>query len=115
MKLTIQIVDDAGNVFAGHAILERVSSDEKPQAHKKPQAEARTTGKVTCSSAVERLWKKEKFKQALSFQQVKAAFEEVGCDFPTNTIIMALQRAAFLTRHGGRGSYTWRQKYPFNN
>ena len=115
MKITIQLVDNVGNVFAGEAILEQVKAVGEIRVHKESKSEASTSGKVTCASAIEQLWKKGKFKPERAFQDVKAALEEDGCDFPTNTIIMALQRAAFLTRHGGRGSYTWRQKYPFNH
>ena len=115
MKVTIQLIDDAGNLFAGDAVLERISGDGQKTPHVESKSVQRLSAKVTCPSAIDRLWKKEKFKETLSFPDVRTALGDEGYSFPTNTIIMALQRAAFLTRQGGRGNYTWRQKYPFKN
>jgi hypothetical protein len=115
MKLTIQLVDDAGHVFAGEALLERISGKAEKQVHKESSTNERNPGKVKCPFALECLWKKEKFKQALSFLEVKTALTTDGYNFPMNTLMMALQNASFLTRRGGRGNYTWTQKYPFNH
>jgi hypothetical protein len=115
MKVTIQLIDDAGNLFAGDAVLERISGDGQKTPHAESKSVQRLSAKVTCPSAIDRLWKKEKFKQALSFADVKASLTDAGYSFPRNTVMMALQSAAFLTRHGGCGNYTWTQKYPFNN
>jgi len=115
MKVTIQLVDDAGNLFAGDAVLERVSGNGETSIHVESKSNQRPSAKVSCPSAIDRLWKKEKFKMALSFPDVKSALAGEGFSFPRNTVMMALQSAAFLTRHGGRGNYTWTQKYPFNN
>jgi hypothetical protein len=114
MKITIQIVDGTGNVYAGEAVLEHVSGDRRGvnRVKSKPR---NPSSKVSCPSAINGLWKKEKFKQVRSFVDVKAALAEDGYNFPRNTVMMALQSAAFLTRHGGRGSYVWTQKYPFTN
>jgi hypothetical protein len=115
MKVTIQIVDDSGNVFAGEAVLDRISNNGQTTVRVESKSNNQPSTKVTCPSAIERLWKKEKFKQALSFPDVKAALGQEGYSFPRNTVMMALQSAAFLTRHGGRGNYTWMQKYPSNH
>ncbi len=113
MKATIQIIDDDGNIFAGEAVLDRVSSDGQTTVHVESKRDQRPSTKVTCPSAIDRLWKNEKFKKALSFPDVTAALGDEGYSFPRNTVMMALQSAAFLTRHGSRGEYTWTQKYPF--
>ena len=115
MKLIIQVVDDAGNVFAGETTLEPISADGKAQVHKQPKTDEHIPKRVKCPSVIERLWKKEKFKEALSFLDVKTALAGEGYNFPKNTLMMALQSAAFLTRRGGRGNYSWTQKYPCNN
>ena len=116
MKVTIQLVDASGNCFAGEAVLERVSANGQTTVRLEPKPDQqRPAAKVTCPSAIDRLWKKEKFKQALSFPDVTAALADEGYSFPRNTVMMALQGTAFLTRHGGRGNYTWTQKYPFNH
>jgi hypothetical protein len=70
---------------------------------------------MSCPSALGELWKDEKFKQALSFPDIQAALGIEGYNFPRNTVMMALQSADFLTRRGGRGNYTWTQKYPYRH
>ena len=115
MKVTIQVVDDAGNIFAGEATLDRISGDGKTQVRQKAKGQRPIGGNIKCPSAIERLWKDEQFRQALSFQAVKSALAGQGYNFPRNTLMMALQSAAFLTRRGGRGSYTWTQRHPFTN
>jgi hypothetical protein len=115
MKFTIQLVDDAGNLFAGEATLEPVSGNGDIQVPDKNSANDRVSGKVKCPSAIECLWKKEAFKRALSFQDIKTALAEEGYNFPMNTLMMALRSAVFLTRRGARGDYSWTQKYPFKS
>ena len=115
MKLTIQLIDENGHAFAGEAVLQRVSGTRQTVARAEPRTERSNSTKVTCPSAIERLWKKEKFKQSLSLPDVKAALAVEGYSFPGNTVSMALQCASFLTRHGGPGDYTWTQKFPSTN
>jgi hypothetical protein len=115
MKVTIQLIDDIGDVFAGEAVLERVSGNGQTTVQVESKPNQRPSAKVNCPSAIERLWKMERFKKPLSFLDVKAALAGEGYNFPQNTVMMALQSAVYLTRRGGRGNYTWTQRYPFNN
>lgn len=115
MKLTVQLVDDAGNLFAGEAILQPVSGNGEVESRKERNTDERSSGKVKCPSAIELLWKRAGFKAGLSFQDVKTALAEEGYNFPQNTLMMALQSAVFLTRRGTRRNYTWMQKYPPGN
>jgi hypothetical protein len=110
MKTHIQITLDDGTIYHGEAVLQKrgakakrsVAGSSKPQGHK-------------CSDIIALLWKKGNFKRALSFADVKKALDATGYSFTDQNILMTLSRLKFLTRHGSRGSFTWKQKYPFTN
>jgi len=111
MKIHIQITSDDGITYYGEAVLQKhgekkkrpvVESSAKPPSHK-------------CPDIIAILWQKGHFKQALSIADIKKALDATGHSFTTQNILMVLPRAKFLTRYGGRGSFTWKQKYPFHN
>ena len=111
MKIHIQITSDDGTIYHGEAVLQKrgakarrsvAGSSSKPQGHK-------------CPDIIALLWKKGIFKRALPFADVKKALDATEYSFTNENILMTLSRLKFLTRHGSRGSFTWKQKYPFIN
>jgi|ERR1700733_5442405 len=115
MKAIIQIVDDAGNAYASEIVLQKVRPNGNISA-KSTTTSSKTggvsTAKITCPAAIERLWKNGKFKQPLAYPDVKVGLSGEGFNFPRTTVMMALARAAFLTKRGAQGTYTWTQKFP---
>ena len=67
-----------------------------------------------CPDVIALLWQKGHFKQALSLSEIKKALDASGYSFTGENILMVLSRVKFLTRHGQRGSFTWKQKYPYH-
>ena len=110
MKIHIEISSDDGTIYHGEAVLQKrgakakrsvVESSSKPQSHK-------------CPDIIALLWKKGIFKRALSLADVRKALDATEYGFTDKNILMTLSRLKFLTRYGSRGSYTWKQKYPFH-
>jgi hypothetical protein len=115
MKAIIQIVDDAGNAYAGEIVLQKIRLNGEISAKStatSSKAGRISTTKITCPAAIERLWKKGKFQQPLAYPDVKKGLSGEGFNFPRTTVMMALARAAFLTKRGVQGTYTWTQKFP---
>lgn len=111
MKIHIQITSEDGTVYSGDAVLQRhgrkakrpaAQTSVKPPSHK-------------CPDLIALLWQKGRFKQALSVADIKKTLDATGHSFTTQNILMVLPRQKFLTRHGSRGAYTWKQKYPYHN
>jgi len=115
MKLSVQIVDDAGNVYTGETHLQLTAGNGSVQNRPTVPPKKASNKTVKCPSAIERLWRAEKFKQSQSLTAIQATLALEGFNFPSNTVMMALQNAEFLTRRGERGNYAWSQKYPFNH
>jgi hypothetical protein len=110
MKIHIQITSDDGIIYHGDAVLQKhgttvkrpiAESSSKPQSHK-------------CPDVITLLWRKGNFKRALSLADVKKALDATEYSFTGKNILMTLSRVKFLTRHGSRRFYTWKQKYPFH-
>jgi hypothetical protein len=110
MKIHIQITSDDGTIYHGDAMLQNhgatvkrpvVESSSKPTSHK-------------CPDIIALLWQEGHFKQELSIADIKKALDATGHSFTTQNILTVLPRTKFLTRHGSRRSYTWKQKYPFH-
>src|SRR5437899_11715574 len=112
MKIHIEVISDDGAIYCGEATLQKRSSRAK---RKHPVAVSSPKPKHhKCPAVLTLLWQRGSFKRALSIAEIKKALDSTGYSFTDENILMALSRAKFLTRHGKRGSFTWKQKYPFN-
>ncbi|MGA2242791.1 MAG: hypothetical protein ABSH11_12270 [Verrucomicrobiota bacterium] len=109
MKIRIEVVTDDGTFFQGDAVLARVAKARTPTTPVKP-----VKTKVKCPEAIKRLWQAGQFKSPLSFADIKTGLSQEGYNFPNNTLMMALTNANYLTKRGGKGSYQWLQRHPYN-
>lgn len=67
----------------------------------------------TAPDALKLLWNKEFFLQNKTFKDIENELTKTGYNFSKYNLSMALKSAKFLTRYGQKGSYYYRQKYPF--
>ena len=111
MRIRIEIETDGGT-FRGDAKLVRING---PRQRAPTLTKQTKGGKVSCTDAIKDLWRKGKFKSALSFAVIRNQLSDgPGYNFPDNTLMMALSGANYLTRRGTKGSYTWSQRHPYN-
>jgi hypothetical protein len=110
MKIHIQITSDDGTIYHGEAVLEKRSGKAKSSTSKPSSKPAQHK----CPNRITVLWQQGHFKQKRSLADIKKALDGTGYSFTGENISMTLSRMKFLTRHGSKGSFTWKQKYPFN-
>jgi hypothetical protein len=109
MKIRIELISDDNTIYFGEVLLQKGKAQTKRPVVK-PIASAQQR---KCPAVIARLWQHGDFKRALSVAEVKKALDAAEYSFPDSTILMALSRAKFLTRHGSKGAFSWKQKYPF--
>lgn len=63
--------------------------------------------------ALRLLWKAKFLLNEKTMPEIAKKLQDLGYNFPANTLSMALGKAKFLTRKGSRGTYTFVQRYPF--
>ncbi|MDD5095925.1 MAG: hypothetical protein PHY95_00200 [Candidatus ainarchaeum sp.] len=68
----------------------------------------------TAPDALRILWADGFFKTNHSHDETVLELSKKGYNFPYDVMRMALSRADFLTRTGGRGDGKFIQKYPYN-
>jgi len=68
----------------------------------------------TAPDALRVLWREKTFLKAKTVKDIKEELAKRGYNFEDGSLMMALKRAKFLTRHGTFGMYSYIQKYPFD-
>lgn len=67
----------------------------------------------TATEALKILWREGFFLSARKLNDTMDKLSQEGYNFPLTNVDKALQRAAYLTKRGKRGSFGYIQKYPF--
>jgi hypothetical protein len=69
----------------------------------------------TATDALKFIWEIGFLKSWKKLAQFEEKFSQKGYHFSNAELGMALKRAKYLTRRGGRGNYEYIQKYPYVN
>jgi hypothetical protein len=68
---------------------------------------------ISATNQLQNLWEKGVFKVAKKISEIDTCLAKDGYNFTPAELGMGLKRAAYLTRKGKRGAYTYIQKGPY--